>query len=116
MITLDGTLDEPVWQRTRPATDFVQVDPQNGQPATEQTEVRLAFSSTAFYMGVLCRDSEPDRWLGYQRRRDEFLQSDDRFMWVIDTYLDGRSGYFFEMNPSGLMGDALRGVGVNNRQ
>src|SRR6185503_17972705 len=64
-----------------------------------------------------CRDSEPDKWLGYQRRRDEFLQSDDRFMWTIDTFLDGRSGYFFEMNPSGLMGDSLMGVGgVDNRQ
>ena len=61
-------------------------------------------------MGVTCFDSEPDKWLGYQRRRDEFLPSDDRFMWTIDTFLDARSGYFFEMNPSGLMADSLFGV------
>ncbi len=67
-------------------------------------------------MGVTCFDSEPDKWLGYQRRRDETLGADDRFMWTIDTFLDARSGYFFEMNPSGLMGDSLLGVNGENRQ
>ena len=67
-------------------------------------------------MGVRAFDSEPDRWLGYQRRRDEFLSSDDRFMWTIDTFLDERSGYFFEMNPAGLMADALLGVNGQSRQ
>ena len=66
-------------------------------------------------MGVTAYDSEPDKWLGFQRRRDEFLQSDDRFMWRIDTFLDERSGYFFEMNPSGLMADAVFGVNGMNR-
>ncbi len=115
-ITLDGRLDEAVWQRTVPAAHFVQQDPDNGAPATEPTEVRIAYDDRALYMGVTCFDSEPDKWLGYQRRRDEFLQADDRFMWTIDTYLDGRTAYFFEMNPSGLMGDALQNGSTNNRQ
>jgi hypothetical protein len=115
-VSLDGRLDEAFWQTVTPATDFVQVDPANGQPATEQTEVRVAYSRDALYLGVLCFDSEPDRWLGYQRRRDEFLSSDDRFMWTIDTFLNAQSGYFFEMNPSGMMGDSLMGGGIDNRQ
>jgi hypothetical protein len=115
-ITLDGRLDEEVWARAVPASDFVQQDPDNGEPATEQTEVRIVFDGESLFMGVTCYDSEPDKWLGYQRRRDEFLQADDRFMWNIDTYNNQQSGYFFEMNPSGLMGDALRGAGFQNRQ
>jgi hypothetical protein len=115
-IRLDGRLDEEVWGRADPAADFIQVDPVNGRPATEPTEVRIAYTRDALYIGVMCFDSEPDRWLGYQRRRDEFLQADDRFMWTIDTFLDARSGYFFEMNPSGLMADSLMGGGVDNRQ
>jgi hypothetical protein len=114
-IDLDGRLDEGVWARASPASDFIQVDPSNGSPATEPTEVRIAFSRDAIYMGVTCFDSEPDRWLGFQRRRDEFLLADDRFMWTIDTFLDERSGYFFEMNPSGLMADSLFGVNGDNR-
>jgi len=115
-IALDGILDEPVWARALPAKDFIQVDPQNGAPATEATEVRIAFSRDAIYLGVTAYDSQPDRFLGYQRRRDETLQSDDRFQWTIDTFLDARSGYFFEMNPSGLMADSLLSVNGNNRQ
>jgi hypothetical protein len=115
-ITVDGHLDEAAWSRATPAADFIQQDPRNGEPATEPTEVRIVYTADALYMGVIAFDSEPDRWIGYQRRRDEFLQSDDRFMWTIDTFLDGRTAYFFEMNPSGLMADALRGIDVNNRQ
>jgi len=114
-IVLDGRLDEPAWSRAVPAGDFVQVDPRNGQPATEPTEVRIVFDADALYMGVLCVDSEPDKWIAYQRRRDEFLGSDDKFRWTIDTFLDGRSGYFFETNPLGTMADALLGVNGQNR-
>lgn len=87
-IVLDGRLDEPVWMRAVPAADFIQIDPNNGRPATEPTEVRIVFDRDGLYLGVTAYDSEPDRWLGYQRRRDEFLGSDDRFMWTIDTFLD----------------------------
>ena len=115
-VILDGRLDEDFWSRAVPATNFVQQDPANGQPATEQTEVRIVYNGDSLFMGVTCFDSDPEGWLGYQRRRDEFLSADDRFQWVIDTYLDARSSYFFETNPSGLMADALRGTGTNNRQ
>ena len=114
-IAVDGRLDEEVWARATPAADFIQVDPDNGQPATEPTEVRIVYSSDALYIGVTCYDSEPDKWLGFERRRDQFLAADDRFMWTIDTYLDARSGYFFEMNPSGLMADSWFGVNGDNR-
>ena len=116
-IRLDGVLNESIWQDAVPASDFRQQDPENGAPATEPTEVRIAYSRDAIYMGVTCYDSEPDKWLGFQRGRDGFLGSDDRFMWTIDTFLDGRTAYFFEMNPSGLMADALQGsADVSNRQ
>ena len=114
-IVLDGRLDEEIWRRAVPAGDFIQIDPSNGMPATEPTEVRIAFNGDTLYMGVTCYDSEPDKWLGYERRRDGFLPADDRFMWTIDTYLDARSGYFFEMNPSGLMADSWFGVNNDNR-
>lgn len=116
-VTLDGMLNEPVWRQAVPAADFRQQDPQNGAAATEPTEVRIVYSRDAIYMGVTCFDSEPEKWLGFQRGRDNGLGSDDRFMWTIDTFLDGRTAYFFEMNPSGLMADALQGsADTNNRQ
>ena len=44
-------------------------------------------------------------------RKDAPLNTDDRFMWILDTYLDGRNAYFFEINPRGLMGDGLLTIG-----
>ncbi len=115
-IHLDGRLEESVWQRSLPATDFVQQDPVNGGAPTERTEVRIVFDEEHLYMGVICFDSEPDKLLGNTMKRDEFLMADDRFMWVIDTFLDARTGYFFEMNPSGLMADSLMGTGGSNER
>ena len=107
VIDLDGHLDDAVWDRAEPATDFLQQEPDNGAPSTERTEVRLAFDSGRLYIGVRCLDSEPDQLLGNQMQRDAPFSADDRFMWSLDTYLDERSGYFFEINPSGAMGDGL---------
>src|SRR5258706_13173569 len=116
-ISLDGRLDEEVWMRAVPATNFIQVDPNNGQPATEQTEVRFVYNADKLYMGVTLFDSEPDKLIYYQMGRDGFLPSDDKLQWAIDTSNDGRSAYWWEMNPLGSMADALRGANnTNNRQ
>jgi hypothetical protein len=116
-ISLDGSLDEAVWQRAQAAGDFIQIDPDNGEPATEQTEFRVAFDSNSLYLAVICHDSEAGLHLTrYQKRRDEYLQQDDKVQWTIDTFLDGRTGYFFETNPSGAMADALMGINGQNRQ
>jgi len=115
-MTLDGRLDEDVWMRAVPATNFMQVDPNNGQPATEQTEVRFVYNAEKLYMGVSLFDSEPDKLIYYQMGRDGFLQADDKLQWAIDTFNDGRSSYWWEMNPLGSMADSLRGNNANNRQ
>ena len=105
-ITLDGQLKEAVWERAAPATDFKQLDPINGEPATERTEIRVVFEENNLYIGAEFFDSNPDGLLANQMIRDGSLGADDRFMWVIDPQNDQRSGYFFEVNPAGAMGDA----------
>src|SRR5438876_821408 len=70
--------------------------------------VRITRSrSCRMRLAVTCFDSEPRRIMGNQMQRDQSLGADDRFMVAIDTYSDGRSGYYFEINPSGAMGDGL---------
>ncbi len=116
-VVLDGILDEPVWTRAKHGGEFIQQDPTLGAPPTERTEVRVAFSQDHLYIGVICFDSEPDKLQGNTSKRDEFLSADDRFMWTMDTFLNQQTGYFFEMNPAGLMADALMGPGgTNNRE
>ena len=105
-IALDGRLSEPAWQRARPAEGFKQSDPRFGAPATEGTEIRILFDRDALFIGVELFDSEATRLLGNQMLRDGALDGDDRFMWTLDPFFDQRSGYYFEINPAGAMGDA----------
>jgi hypothetical protein len=106
-INVDGLLDESVWREGVPAADFVQQDPDNGSPATERTEVRLVRDTDRLVLGVVLYDSEPQAVLGNQMQRDQSFEADDRFAWTMDTFLNGRTAYFFEINPSGAMGDGL---------
>ena len=116
-IELDGVLDEPVWDRAQHGGEFIMQDPVLGGTPTERTEVRIVFNRDHLYIGATLYDSEPDKLKGNTRKRDEFLSADDRFMWTMDTFLNQQTGYFFEMNPSGLMADALKGPsGTNNRE
>ena len=106
-IELDGLLNEPEWKMVSPAKDFIQRDPIEGAPSTEKTEVYVVYDNNNLYIGAMLFDSDPNGILAYQKRRDQSLRTDDRFMWILDTFLDGRTGYFFEVNPAGLMGDGL---------
>lgn len=116
-IQIDGYLDEAAWERALALTDFTQQEPVEGGVPSEPTEVRLLLDRDALYIGAIFHDSNPAGIIGHQRRRNAGLGSDDRFMWVLDTFLDGRTGYFFETNPAGLMGDGIilpgSGMSVN---
>ena len=106
-IILDGILNEDEWRLVSPATNFIQRDPTEGAPSSEKTEVYVIYDDENLYIGAMLFDSDPSGILAYQKRRDQSLRTDDRFMWILDTFLDGRTGYFFEVNPAGLMGDGL---------
>jgi hypothetical protein len=117
-LVIDGRLAEHAWTRAVPASDFRQQDPLNGEASTEQTHVHVLYDEHRIVLGIRCLDSEPDRLFGNEMQRDQSLNADDRFMVAIDTYSDGRSGYYFEINPSGAMGDGLivpgnNGISVN---
>ena len=107
-ISLDGRLDESVWQDATPISDFTQQEPVEGGQPSEKTEIRVVFDADNLYIGAVIYD-DPDGILAFQRERDAGLGTDDRFMWILDTFLDGRTGYFFEINAAGLMGDGVIG-------
>jgi len=110
-IQIDGYLDDEAWNHARPIRDFLQQDPVEGGVPTEPTEIRILFDDRALYIGAMFWDSDPSGILAHQLERNAGLGTDDRFMWILDTFGDGRTGYFFEINPAGLMGDGLIGGG-----
>jgi len=104
---IDGRLDDAVWRNARPIGDLIQVEPVEGVAPSERTVVRVLYDSDQLYIGVRCFDTEPERIVGTQMERDAELDPDDRVEIVIDTFLDRRNAYFFQMSPVGSKGDAL---------
>ena len=110
-IRLDGWVDDEVWRRIAPISDFLMQEPVEGGAPSERTEVRVAYDANYLYIALMAFDSDPDGIKAFQKRWDQSLATDDRFMWILDTYRDQRSAYFFEINPAGLMGDGLLRTG-----
>jgi len=104
---LDGVLDEAAWQAAPVAGDFVQQDPDNGEPITERTEFRVLYDDKALYIGVWCYDSEPDEIIARSMMRDDYPYEDDHLYIAIDSFLDYRNGYAFATNPNSCRWDGL---------
>ena len=103
-VTVDGKLDELVWQNGNAVTDFKQRDPHEGAAATLPTEVRVAYDDNAVYIGARMHDTAPDSILARLTRRDFSIPA-DRFGVYVDPYLDRRSGYYFLVNAAGTLFD-----------
>ena len=110
-IKLDGRLDDTFWSDITGISDFLVQEPVEGGEPTEKTTIKIAYDENYLYIGAIFYDSEPDGIKAFKMRKDAPLNTDDRFMWILDTYLDGRNAYFFEINPRGLMGDGLLTIG-----
>ncbi len=101
-ITVDGRLDEPIWSSTPAATDFVQYNPDEGQPATQRTEVRFALDGVALYIGARMYDSDGAAGIrGRLVRRDQD-GSGDLLMIELDTFHDHAGRTRFAINPRGV--------------
>lgn len=104
--TIDGLMDEQVWQSATPITEFTQAEPFEGTPATEPTEVRLLYDDKAIYIGVVMLDSDPSQIVTTDSRRDSSLADSDSFQVILDTYHDRQNGFIFGTNPAGMEYDA----------
>jgi hypothetical protein len=106
-IRIDGRLDEPAWNQADSIPELAQVEPTTGAAPTYRTVVKVLTTGNAIVIGVNASDREPSRIVSYARERDASLESEDHIKFILDTYLDGRSGYVFSVNPSGARYDAL---------
>jgi len=104
---LDGTLDDPLWARGIPITDFRQREPREGEVATERTSVVILYDRSHLFFGVQCFDSSPSGIVATELRRDTDASIDDSFAVLISPTHDGRSAYTFTVNPLGTQFDAL---------
>jgi len=105
-VTVDGRLDEASWGQTDVAGDFIQNEPQVDQPASEATEVRVLYDHNNLYIGIVARDSEPERVIVNDLRKDFAHEQGDTVEIILDTFHDQRNGYVFAVNAAGAKWDA----------
>ena len=104
-IKVDGKLDEAVWSKAEAVDQFTQRDPEEGQPSSERTEVRILISDDALFVGVRLEDKEAGKVRRRLVRRDEDL-SGDYFALLLDSYHDHLTTYRFRVNPAGSYDDS----------
>ena len=100
---IDGdVLADSVWQQATPIAGFKQYQPDEGEPVSERTEVRMIFTRDTLFIGVVCYDSDPAQIIVSDSRRDSSLDNTDSFRMIFDTFQDVQNGFVFGTNPAGV--------------
>ena len=100
--SIDGLVDDAIWSSVQPFSAFIQQEPDDGQPASERTEIRFLLDRRNLYIGVVNFDSEPDNLVVTESRRDADLADTDSIQILLDTFNDGQNGFVFGTNPFGI--------------
>jgi hypothetical protein len=113
-LRVDGHLDEPLYDNVVPVSDFVQMEPNGGKPASEKTDVWIAFDQRNVYVSMRAWESQPERMIANEMRRDSNnIRQGDCVGFSFDTFFDHRNALQFEVNPLGARTD---GQSTNERQ
>jgi len=106
-LRLDGRLDDEVYDAVPPIGGFIQQLPVEGGPAVEPTEIWILFDDANLYIAAHCYDSEPDRMVANELRRDNqnIFSVNDNISVTVDTFFDQRNALFFQTNPIGGLRD-----------
>ena len=99
---IDGRLDDVAWNDAEILSGFVQLEPVEGDPVSERTEIRLVYDESALYVGAWMFVDDPSTIVVGETRRDASLANTDAFVMVIDTYLDRQNGFVFGTTPAGI--------------
>ncbi len=106
-VVVDGVLDEVVWQQAERGGGFRQRQPVELAPATEPTEVQVAFDTETLFVAVRAFDREPERIIAGEMGLDVGIFRDDGVVLLLDTFHDRRNAYFFETNANSSRTDGL---------
>ena len=99
--TIDGVLDDPIWEKAEPITELTQVEPVFCAPGSFRSEIRILTDGETLFFYLRAYDPEPDKIVANRMARSEIFFYDDGFNILLDTFLDRQNGYFFQVNPNG---------------
>ncbi|SHL30463.1 DUF5916 domain-containing protein [Flavobacterium xanthum] len=107
-ITIDGKMNERIWESAAIASDFIMFEPDNGKPIStdKKTEVKVLYDNDAIYISALLYDNEPDKIQREVTNRDVFGVS-DHFSVYINGFNDGQQDFRFFVSAAGVQMDCL---------
>ena len=113
---IDGNvINDKIWNTIFPITSMTQVTPNFGEPSSEKTEIRLAYTDRNLYVSVIGFDSDPSKIVVSDSKRDADLNDEDSFLFILDTYNDFQNGFLFGTNSDGMQYDAqIDNEGIGN--
>ncbi|MBI4486040.1 MAG: carbohydrate binding family 9 domain-containing protein, partial [Acidobacteria bacterium] len=108
--TIDGRLDDAIWPRSAHLDTFVQQRPRENAPATEQTDIYIAYDDRNIYFGIYAHYSDVESMRVNRSERDR-VGRDDTVSVIFDPFLDQQRAYVFTVNGYGVQADSLMGGG-----
>ena len=105
-ITLDGSLDEPIWEQAESAQNFSQYFPTDSVPAVQQSDIKMLFDETTLYVGITVYAAGND-YVVPTLQRDFRAGGSDNITLMFDTFNDGTNAFLFGTNPYGVRREAL---------
>lgn len=100
---LDGMiLNDGAWSGVDPTSNFWQLRPYEGRPASQRTDVFIGYTEVALYIGVVAYDEDPSRIIVAGSRRDAELDNTDSFRFMLDSFYDQQNAFVFGTNAAGV--------------
>ena len=103
--TIDGLLDDEVWQSGEWVDDFTQFEPYNGQDPSQKTEFKIVFDENNIYAAFRVLDTSPDSIVKRLSRRDN--PDGDLVAVIFDSYHDLRTAFTFGISSGGVKYDFM---------
>jgi len=102
---IDGRIADSEWLKAAVVDSFTQREPDMGEPVSQRTKFFVCYDENNLYIAARCYD-DPDLIAAQQLERDASLANDDKIVIILDTFLDKRNAYWFQVNALGCIGDA----------
>ncbi|MFL6624834.1 MAG: DUF5916 domain-containing protein [Vitreoscilla sp.] len=106
-LVLDGTLNDPAWQRAPVYDHFVENEPHRDAKPKYATKVQILFDEQALYVGVTSLDDHPGEIRAPLVRQDKVIRTQDFVVVYVDAIGKRQSAQFFRVNAAGSTGDGM---------
>ncbi|MFO0469341.1 MAG: hypothetical protein ACK5ZX_08550, partial [Bacteroidota bacterium] len=101
-IRIDGLLNEEAWKNAPANSSFLQIEPNQGELADQQTFLRVLYNKQYLYFGIFASDSLGKKAIrATDFKRDFNFNSHDLVALAFDGFNDNRNAMALTMNAYG---------------